>query len=213
MKIIFTLLTICFTLGLFGQNQDEFKTIFGGREVGGYGAFSAGYTTVDSVNAAVFHARGGVILGRILAIGLGGTGFVSEYRYDQKLDMDASLVGGYGGAYLELIILGKSPVHLSVPLFCGLGSVSYSVWENKGTEYERMNYIEDASSFLVFEPGVELEFNINRFCRLAAFFNMRYTNDIDITTTNTSGGNVVLVSPEALNSYSAGIILKFGKFR
>jgi hypothetical protein len=47
---------------------------------------------------------------------------------------------------------------------------------------------------------------------MSGFFNYRYTTDLDLTSVNQSGGSVRLVNPAALNSYSAGVIFKFGKF-
>jgi hypothetical protein len=212
MKKILPIIFVLISCHIFAQKENEFKTIFGGHEAGGYGALSIGYTEIDSSRALLFQARGGVIFWHTVSLGLGGTGFVSEYRQDPYLNQSTSMIGGYGGAYLEFILLGRSPVHLSVPLFFGLGGASYTAWENEGTEYERLNYIDDVASFLVFEPSVELEFNLSHNIRMAAYFSMRYTNDLDISASNTSGTSVPLVSPEALNSYSVGIIFKFGKF-
>ena len=93
-----------------------------------------------------------------------------------------------------------------------LGGAAYTVWENEGTDYEKVNYIDDISTYFVLEPGIELEFNITKYFRLAGYFNYRYTSDIDITTASISGEKVQLVKPDALNTYSAGLIFKFGKF-
>ena len=212
MKIHITILALFISSLVQAQGSDEYKTIIGGRESGGYGAIGAGYSLIDSTDAFVFHARGGLIMNHFISLGFGGTGFVSQYEMDDNLNLSASMVGGYGGAYLELIILGRSPVHLSIPVFGGLGGATYTAWENEGTEYQKINYIDKFATYLVFEPGVELEFNLSKFMRMAAYFNMRYTTDLDISTSNTSGSSVSVVNPQALNSYSAGLIFKFGKF-
>jgi hypothetical protein len=206
------IVAILITWNLSAQDNNEYKTIFKGHDKGGYGALSAGYSEIDSAHALVFNARGGIILWRSVSFGLGGSGFVSQYRQHSYLNKNASLIGGYGGAYLEFIILGSSPVHLSIPVFFGFGGASYTTWENEGTDYEPLNYIEDIASFLVFEPSVELEFNLSKFFRMAVYYSMRYTSGLDISTSNTSGASVPLVSPDALNNYSLGIIFKFGKF-
>jgi hypothetical protein len=212
MKRLFLLISIFLSYTALAQDENEYKTIFGGHESGGYGSFSLGYTLLDTTHAMVFNARGGVILGHTLAMGLGGSGFVSEYTYDSRLELKSSLSGGYGGVFLELILLGNSPVHLSIPCLFGVGGAAYSTWTNEGTDYEKVNDIEDVTTFLVIEPGVELEFNLTKFFRIAGFFNYRFTSDLDLTSVNPTGGNYRLVNPEALNSYSAGIIFKFGKF-
>jgi hypothetical protein len=167
---------------------------------------------IDTSDAFVCNARGGVILGHTLAMGLGGSGFVSEYQNDTRLNLKSSLSGGYGGVFFELILAGKSPVHLSVPCLVGVGGASYSTWINEGTDYDRINTVEDVTTFLVIEPGIELEFNMTRFFRMAGFFNYRYTTDLDLTKAGASGGTIRLVNPRALNGYSAGLIFKFGVF-
>lgn len=197
---------------LNAQEETEYKTIFGGNEVGGYGSFAVGYSMIDTTHALTFSARGGAIIGHTLALGLGGSGFVTEYKNNTQLSKKGSLAGGYGGLFLELIVFGKSPVHLSIPVLAGVGGAAYTTWENEGTDYSRLNYVEDIATFLVLEPGVELEFNISRFFRLAGYFNYRYTTDIDITVNNVSGGKTQLIKPDALNTYNAGLIFKFGKF-
>lgn len=212
MKYFFSLFFIISSVGVFSQDEAEFKTIFGGRNVGGYGSFSVGYSLIDTSHAMVFNARGGVILGHTLAMGIGGSGFVSEYQFDDRLNLKGSLSGGYGGVFMELILAGKSPIHLSIPCLVGVGGAAYTKWTSEGTNYERTNEVEDVTTFLVFEPGVELEFNMTKFFRLAGFFNYRYTTDLDLTITDTSGEPIPLVNTKALNTYSAGLIFKFGIF-
>lgn len=211
MKKIFLLLGVFVCLGLVAQQEDEFKTIFGGRSVGGYGAIGGGYSPINQDNALIFNARGGVIMGHVLAMGLGGSGFLTEYQYNPSLQQKASLAGGYGGVFIELVLFGRSPVHLSFPVLVGLGGAAYTTWENEGADYERENTVEDVATFGVLEPGVELEFNITKFFRLATYFNYRYASNIDLTKI-IDGQPVQLVTADALNSYSAGIIFKFGKF-
>lgn len=211
MKRIIIPLLIMLSLGLNAQENNEFKTIFGGQSIGGYGAIGGGYTLINQDNAMIFNARGGVVLGHTFAIGLGGSGFISEYQYNPALTQKASLAGGYGGAFVELIVFGRSPVHLSFPVLIGIGGAAYTTWQNEGSDFERENFVEQTATFGVFEPGIELEFNITKFFRLAAYFNYRYASNIDITKI-IDDEPVKLVLPDALTSYSAGIILKFGKF-
>jgi hypothetical protein len=213
MKYFFSLIFVFLSLGLYSQEDNEFKTIFGGREMGGYGSFSLGYSMIDTSNAFICNARGGVILGHTLAMGLGGSCFVTEYQYDRFLDKKANLTGGYGGVFMELIVAGKSPVHLSIPCLVGVGAAAYSTWDNEGTyETTKVNYIEDVSSFFVLEPGIELEFNMTKFFRIAGFFNYRYTTDLVFNSSSKNPNGDPLVKSKALNGYTAGLIFKFGKF-
>ncbi len=56
--------------------------------------------------------------------------------------------------------------------------------------------------FLVFEPSVELEFNMTRHLRLAGSIGYRFTSNIEMANTN----------PDILEGINIGLILKFGKF-
>ena len=212
MKNSILLISLLIWIGVQAQEAEEFKTIFGGRDIGGYGAVALGFSPINQDNAMIFSARGGVVMGHAVGLGIGGSGFFTEYQYNPSLQQKASLAGGYGGAFVEFIILGRSPVHVSIPLLIGIGGAAYTTWDNEGSnDFERENSIEQTATFGVFEPGVELEFNFTRFFRVAAYFNYRYASNIDITKI-IDGQPVQLVSPDALNSYSAGLIFKFGKF-
>lgn len=186
------------------RNDDEFKTIFGGRSVGGYGGFGLGYSVIDSRHALTFDARGGIILGHGLSLGIGGTGFINEYQYNQEISKEVSLVGGYGGIYIEPILFPKLPVHLSFPVLVGMGGAAYTtfVQDDNGNFTDENNVEETSSVFLVIEPSVELEFNLTSFFRLAAFMSYRFTSELDMPS----------VPADALQSYTAGVRFKFGKF-
>lgn len=187
-----------------GYENHEFKTIFGGKSVGGYGGIGVGYSLIDSRHALTFDARGGIILGHGVSLGIGGAGFINEYKYNQQLSKEVSMVGGYGGFYVEPILFPKLPVHLSFPILIGMGGAAYTTFvEDENGDFTEENNVEETSSvFLVIEPSVELEFNLTNFFRLAAFMSYRFTSDLDMAN----------VPADALQSYSAGLRFKFGKF-
>ncbi len=213
MKRFALVLFISFPLVLLGQQEkEEYKTLFEGQSLGGYGAISGGYAPINEDNAVVFSARGGIVLGHAISLGIGGTGFVTDYQYNPQLQKKACLSGGYGGGFIEIIVFGRSPVHLSIPLFGGLGGAAYSTWENEGTyEVEQENSIVETAVFGVLEPGVELEFNLTPFVRMALYGTYRFATNIDIIEI-IDGQSVQLVSEDALNGYSVGLIVKFGQF-
>jgi hypothetical protein len=208
MKRIYLILAVLFCFSLVeaqdeDYHNDEFKTVFGGKKIGGYGGIGLGYTTIDSKPALVFDARGGVILAHSFTIGIGGAGFINTYEYDPALNKDVSLVGGYGGFFVEPILFPKSRVHLSFPVLVGIGGAAYTSWiQDTNQDYPQSSNVEETSVFLVLEPAAELEFNFTRFFRLAAFLSYRYASDLDLTN----------VGPEPLNEFSAGLRFKFGKF-
>lgn len=186
------------------RNQDQINTLFGDQYVsnGGYGAFTIGYTEIENLDAIIIGGRGAWIIGHWFALGFGGTGFINDVRYNNVLDQNVNLSGGYGGLLMEPIILPWFPVHISIPVLFGAGGIAYVTGYESGEEYEPPTYVEDATSFVILEPGAELEFNIVRFFRLSAGVSYRFTSVIDLYDT----------SSYPLNGWSGNITLKFGKF-
>lgn len=189
----------------YSHNPDEIKTIFdnhGGN--GGYGAFTIGYTKIDNRDALLMGGRGEWVIGHGFGLGIAGYGFMNDPLYDFNTDLNYALAGGYGGLIMEPILFGWFPVHISIPILIGAGGVantSYRTDWNNPYEYWD-GYLEDASAFFVAEPGVELEFNLVRFMRLAVYSSYRYTTDIQILD----------VPPDVLQGFSYGITFKFGSF-
>ena len=208
---IISLLAIISSYGLAqprsegGDKEQQISTIFGHNhtENGGYGAFGAGYSLIDNRDGIVISGRAAWIVNHTLALGLTGSGFLNDFRYDAQYDEDVNLTGGYGGILIEPIIFPKAPVHLSFPIMGGVGGIAYTrtsnTWDNR--DY-RTSYVEDTEAFLIAEPGVEMELNVLRFFRLAIGMSYRFTSDIELIDT----------SPKALEGFTTGVTFKFGKF-
>jgi hypothetical protein len=216
MKKVITLM-ICLSLLLpFAIAQDEvddsnneFQTLFGDRNVthGGYGAVTFNYSQIDGKDALLMGARGAWVIGHSFALGIAGYGFMNDYSFNQNLPgggKNVNLTGGYGGLLMEPIIFGKFPVHVSIPILIGGGGIAYtSTWNPYPYDYEDFDlYVEDATGYLVIEPGLEVEINVVRFFRVALGGYYRYTSTITLYDT----------PEDVLNGWSAGITLKFGKF-
>jgi hypothetical protein len=184
------------------DNQSEFKTVFGGKTIGGYGGIGIGYSLIDNRSAVTLTARGGVILGHWLALGIGGSGFINDPEYNIALNKDVSLVGGYGGFFIEPIIFPKSIVHVSFPILVGIGGTDLTSFDNSGNYDNQDSYVENSETFFVIEPAAELEFNFTKCFRMAINISYRYTSNLNWDETSSG----------ALNSFSSGIIFKFGKF-
>ena len=87
------------------QNPGEVQTLFGNNTgSGGYGAFTIGYTSINSRDALLMGARGEWVIGHGFGLGLGGYGFVNDPTYNVIEDLNYSLAGGYGGIIIEPII-------------------------------------------------------------------------------------------------------------
>jgi hypothetical protein len=183
------------------RKDDEIRTLIEkSDDIGGYGGLSVLYSQIDAKDAFVFGARGGLIMGHIFTLGIAGTGFINDSHLDNTLDRNVSLAGGYGGMFFEPIIFPKAPVHISVPVLIGIGGVAYTSVEVR--EWENDYFVEDSETFLVVEPGIEMEMNFTRFFRFSMGAYYRYTSEIELLNTD----------KDVLNGFSFGVNFKFGKF-
>lgn len=191
------------------DTKQEFKTILGGKSsVGGYGAIGIGFTEIDPKDGAMLNARAGVVLNHWVSLGIAGTGFISDVfsESDNQINpAELNIAGGYGGIFFEPIIFPFSPIHISIPLFAGVGGAT--VIENlEDIISDDVGYIDNyvSTGFLVFEPGVELELNVTRFFRLAFGGYYRMTSQVDLPGYG--------LSKYPLDGFSAGLTFKFGLF-
>lgn len=217
MKKLITLLAIL-TLGITAFAQDdekkskdnEIQTIVGkNNAIGGYGAISLQYTEIQDRDAFVFGARGAIVIGHMMSMGLTGTGFFNDaHAYTNGLGetQDISLAGGYGGFFFEPVLFSKFPVHVAIPVTIGAGGVGVvsdkdndngDIWDN---EYES----QGSDAFMVIEPGIEVELNVTRFFRFCVGGYYRYTSHVDIPEFDIPTG--------ILKGFSGGVTFKFGRF-
>jgi hypothetical protein len=209
--VLLSALVILFCLSAFSQEPEfeyykgkEIKTLLGrNRPGGGYGAFTTGYTAIDDKNAVLFGARFGWLASHSIGIGLGATGFINEFHYEPSLDKDVFLSGGYGGLYVEPILLPRLPVHISFPILFGAGGVSYV---SKETDFNN-NMIQDSETFLLIEPAMEVELNLTRFLRFAAGVTYRLPTSFNVGLSGTP-----TASAETIKGASYTLTLKIGKF-
>jgi hypothetical protein len=203
--------------GMAQDNKNEFKTIFKkdeGKSVthGGYGSIGLGYTKIDGRDAITMGGRMAWILNHHIAIGVAGNGFFNSV---EKVNSpgDYYMAGGYGGLFVEPILMPSSPVHVSFPIIFGLGGVVAkhgNVWED---QYWDDNYY-DKDAFLVFEPGAEVEFNVVKFFRISLGASYRMTNGVVLQYKYYNNGELIIkdVPTKALDAFNFNLNFKFGWF-
>ncbi len=186
------------------KKTQEYRTLLGhDKHSGFYGAFTIGYSQIEDKQAVVFGGRFEWIAGHSIGLGFGGTGFINENHFEPSLNSDVFLTGGYGGLYIEPILLPNYPVHLSFPILLGGGGISY-VTENFDWDH---NMIQDSEAFLIAEPGAELELNLTRNFRLAIGASYRFTTSFDVGMPQSA-----LVNSSALEGFTYMMTFKFGRF-
>lgn len=209
--LILSALMILLCSSAFSQDPEfeyyksrEIKTLLGRNKPGGaYSAFSVGYSMIDNKHAVLFGGRFGWLASHSIGFGIGATGFINEFHYEPSIDREVFLAGGYGGLYVEPILLPRSPIHLSFPILIGAGGISYVSKESD--RYN--NLIEDSEAFLLVEPGAEIELNLTKFFRFAMGATYRLPTTFDVGLTGTSNA-----SAESLKGLSYMVTFKFGKF-
>jgi hypothetical protein len=190
--------------GLEYYKSKEIKTLFDhNKGGGGFGALTLGYSVIDDRKALLMGARFGWITGHSLGIGIGATGFINEVHHEPLTNRDTYLSGGYGGLYIEPILLPGYPVHLSFPVLLGGGGVSYVSKESGLIR----NKVLDSEAFLLIEPGVDLEFNLTRHFRFVIGASYRLPTTFDIGRSAISDYDI-----GSIKGMSYMVTFKFGKF-
>lgn len=222
-KLVLITLVLCFASMIQAQEKEEMKLLFprtnknGRVSHGGYGSLSFGYTKIDNQDAVLIGGRLAWVANHRFAMGLAGQGFFNnlDKDYDYNNPGDYSLAGGYGGLFIEPIIMPNYPVHISIPVIMGVGGVAATKRDNWEQYEYNNNYYYDSDVFLVFEPGVDVEFNIARFFRLAIGGSYRMTNGINLRYKYIDDFNVeqeTIVAKDALDGFNLKLSLKFGWF-
>jgi len=190
---------------VYNEENDDIHTLFGNNKIvhGGYGSLNFAYSEINDLNAASLGGRSVWIIGHWFACGIAGTGFINDMNYISSEDQYMKLTGGYGGLLLEPIILPSFPIHISLPVVVGGGGIAYVTSHGISDVYEPPTYIDDATSFIIVEPGAEIELNFLKHVRIAIGITYRFTSEIILH-------DVITAYP--LNGWTGTAALKFGKF-
>ncbi len=186
------------------SSNDDIQTLAGkNQHSGGFGAISFRSTEFNDQSAILAGFRAGWIINRAMAIGFEGHGIIPTAEYaniDPDLAVDSRVVGGYGGMFLEPIILSNKVVHVTFPVAGGAGWLGYLVdWENN---YNFENDLIDEDVFWYIEPGAAVELNVARNFRINLGATYRFTQDLELMSTPTTG----------FEGWNYFLTLKFGRF-
>jgi len=207
------------------NSNEEMKLLFHPKKDGQkmangvYGGFNVGWTQIEGKSAVIIGGRAAWIANHHFALGLAGNGFFNDfYNGGDESPESYFLSGGYGGLLIEPIVAPMSPVHVSFPVILGMGGVTASpygsdYYHHGGYYYD--SYYYDTDAFFVFQPGVELEFNIVKFFRVAVGASYRLTDGVNLQykyLDNNNKEQVINIDNTALNGFNAAITFKFGWF-
>lgn len=174
------------------EPKKEVETLFQSQKgFGGYFGLTMGYSNINGQDALVAGGRFMFVANHYLGIGIGGKGFVTTPMsiIDEVYTYSA---GGYGGLYLEPVILSLKPVHIAIPILIGGGGIY--------NEYI-VNYTE--SAFFIIEPGIDVELNIAKWFRIGLGASYKFTSKLESLPNQPT---------DLLNGFNYGLTFKFGWF-
>lgn len=219
LSLIFLLLCAASFAQDYTQSKDktsdeEIKTLFKKPKkdisVGWTAGLNSAYTQFDKQNVWLVGLAAGPIINHNWTIGLQLNAIVNSYYlyYDTIINnTNAYLVGGYGGFLIQYTLFPNSAVHVTFPLQIGggyLGYLSdngYKVENGNGYWYNNSEIL-DYDAFFYMEPGIQAEFNLLKFMRLAVGMSYRYSPNFNLEKTSSG----------FINQFNGTVGLKFGKF-
>lgn len=180
--------------------QKEVHTLVSGRtRVGAYVSFENQIQDFNGAGAGMYTGgRIGLIFNRYLFIGVGGYGLSSGLSFRDLVDDSESyrLETGYGGLSIEPILFPRQPIHLSFPLFAGIGGAQLNRAFRSG------NGFVDDDLFGMYQGGANIELNVTKWIRLSG--GVYYTQTEDFVLRGTRN--------DLLEGLSYGMSLKLGRF-
>ncbi|MFK7952587.1 MAG: hypothetical protein AB8B73_07045 [Ekhidna sp.] len=180
-------------------DNEEVKSLLSkGNDLNAFGAMDLKVGNFMGERALVAGAYGGFIINRRYLFGVAGYGLVTNVEFEGTVPnhpapKNLNLHGGYGGVLIGPTIAHKELIHLSMPIILGVGSFEVVDKNYFASNVADSEFTIENSIFFVVEPGIQLEFNITKYFRIAAGVTYRYisgtelANVTDKKVTNTSG--------------------------
>ncbi len=186
----------------------EMQTLLNSGGFGGMLSITNKVSSVNNQECLFVGAELAMVLGHSVNIGFAGYGLTTRVK-SNNLDFENRQLFydmGYGGFFIEPVIMSKRLVHITLPVVLGVGGVA----ESRNTVYEYNNdqadfdqwqsYYSDA--FLVAEPGVNAELNVAKWMRVSTGVSYRFVSQLDLPNTDSN----------SFSGFSGNLSLRFGWF-
>ena len=176
--------------------KEQMQTLFGfDSKITGSGTLDTKLTRLNDSDAIIIGAHGGVIFNSFFYFGIGAYSTVTNNSFPgvfpkETLDMHM----GYTGFMMGFNFMPTKVVHLSTPLFVGVGNLSL----------EHNDVFVENSAFLLVEPGLQLEINVVNFMKLGLGVGYRMVHGANLRNEITDG---------ELSNWSGNFSVTFGKFK
>ncbi len=181
------------------EKRPEPEVIVSGEiESGGYGGPEMKFTSVRGEGAVFLGGRGGWIINHTLVLGGAGYGLVSQIAAPAAAQPAAGprydISFGYGGPFIEAIILPHKVWHVSVTSLFAAGDVKYRIHDGGD--------VGGNSTVFVWEPSATLELNVVRFMRIDLGASWRLVRGVDRAALRNAD----------VTGFAGLLAFKFGKF-
>jgi len=190
-RIVLIAIVFVYSISSFAQEnyKQEQQTLFGNKR--GFGGFIGLNSQMADINGQAAYFAGGevnMVLGRSLNLGVKGMGMLSDINSNStNVNGDLyKLQMAYGGFNIEPVIASNSVLHLTLPVFLGLGGIAETenpLWQGdfiNGVETDFDQKPHRTDMFLMAEPGINLEMNVFKFMRLAGGVSYKFLSDTQI---------------------------------
>jgi len=226
MKTVVTIVILALTAGTLKAQEDreldvqpreyqrqEIQTIFKRpHKIGGYGALTNKFTTINGSYANLTGGYGGVFINHKVLIGVGAAATTNYIPVPLEYSISPADRMSYGfgqvGLVTEYALWSNRAVHLTFNLFSGAGfTFQYDRpvnWYNDHN-YDPQPYAygdNDENWFMVMEPGVQLELNLFKWMRVSPGISYRQTY----------GSNARGLTDSNMSNTTYSVTFKFGKF-
>lgn len=208
-KLIFLALCSFFLSGNLVA-QDTMRTLIRPAQISSVGLYLAPEFQYGQSNGEFTPYAGGsfmLLFNKRLAIGLTAQRSLRE-TFSPTGVAPLVLRSAFGGGKLEYTLRPDAALHFSFPLVVGMGEASAdSMWYHRGGMHgvfdDRPIHTGREGSYLVIQPGIQLEANLIRYIKLFAGANYRFTSSV---------GHASTLPSDALQGFSLSAGLKVGFF-
>lgn len=174
-------------------SRDSLKT----SSLGGYGGPLIETSHINNDWGIVIGGKGGVIFNETFAFGGIGKGLITSINFlgdglNGNKSTPLNLKYGAGGIFAEYNFRLENSVHFSIPVNFMAGGISL----HDATSNTKI----DSTGIFIFEPGINLEFNLTEFFIPALHFSYRIA----------SGSSSTNLSNQDLSGFNFGLLFKFG---
>ncbi len=168
------------------NDPHEIKSILSkSNEIEGFGGIDGKLSDIRGDRTLLIGGYGGVIVNRVFLLGIAAYGLASQPGFEGTLPgtntvKELKRYGGYGGVLVGGTLFGKEVIHVSMPVILGAGNLEISDDNFFSQQFADTDFTVESSAFFVVEPGLQLEFNITSYMRIAAGASYRWIRGLEL---------------------------------